>query len=61
MTHVLTLPTTVRGLPLHVLVVHAVVVLVPAAAFGTLLCALWPAVRRHFGPWSSPSPSWPWC
>src|SRR3954469_600368 len=42
-------PETVRGLPLHVLIVHAVVVLVPLVAVGTLLSALWPAVRRHFG------------
>src|SRR4051812_45300939 len=45
----LALPATVRGLPLHVLIVHAVVVLVPLVAFGTLLCAVWPAVRRYFG------------
>jgi Predicted membrane protein (DUF2231) len=43
------LPETVRGLPLHVLVVHAVVVLVPLAALGALGSALWPAARRHFG------------
>src|SRR3954447_18027350 len=43
------LPEAVRGLPLHVLVVHAVVVLVPLAALGALGSALWPAVRRHFG------------
>lgn len=43
------LPETLRGLPLHVLVVHAVVVLVPLAALGALGSALWPAVRRHFG------------
>jgi hypothetical protein len=43
------LPETVRGLPLHPLVVHAVVVFVPLAAFGTMVCAVWPAVRRHFG------------
>jgi hypothetical protein len=43
------LPETLRGLPLHVLVVHGVVVLVPLVAVGTLLTALWPAVRRYFG------------
>src|SRR3954447_23494242 len=43
------LPETVRGLPLHPLVVHAVVVLVPLAALGALVCAAWPAVRRYFG------------
>jgi uncharacterized membrane protein len=43
------LPQTVRGLPLHVLVVHAVVVLVPLVAIGTLIVALAPSARRHFG------------
>jgi hypothetical protein len=49
MTAVLALPETVRGLPLHALVVHAVVVLVPLAALGAIGCVIWPAVRRHFG------------
>jgi hypothetical protein len=49
MTTLTALPETVRGLPLHVLVVHAVVVLVPLAAVGALLSAVWPAVRRQFG------------
>lgn len=43
------LPETVRGLPLHALVVHATVVLVPLVALGAVLCALWPAARRRFG------------
>ncbi len=43
------LPETVRGLPLHALIVHGVVVLVPLVAIGTVLAALWPAARRHFG------------
>lgn len=49
MPSLVALPETVRALPLHVLIVHAVVVLVPLVAVGTLLAALWPAVRRHFG------------
>ena len=35
---------------MHVLVVHAVVVLVPAAVLAAVLVALWPAWRRRFGP-----------
>jgi hypothetical protein len=49
MTMLTALPETVRGLPLHVLVVHAVVVLAPLAALAALGSAVWPAVRRHFG------------
>lgn len=49
MTSLTALPETFRGLPLHVLVVHAVVVLTPLAALGALAGAVWPAVRRHFG------------
>jgi hypothetical protein len=37
--------TTVNGLPAHVLLVHAVVVLVPVSA---LLVAVWPAARRRW-------------
>ena len=40
---------TVNGLPLHPLVVHAVVVLVPLAALGAVLVALRPQWRRRFG------------
>jgi hypothetical protein len=39
----------VNGLPLHVLVVHAVVVFVPLAALGVLIAAAWPAARRRLG------------
>jgi hypothetical protein len=49
MSTLVALPETVRGLPLHALVLHATVVLVPLAAFGALLCAVWPAARRRFG------------
>lgn len=43
------MPTFLFGLPLHPLVVHAVVVLVPAAVLGALVVALWPAARRRWG------------
>lgn len=39
--------TTVNGLPAHVLLVHAVVVLLPLAALLLVLTALSPAVRRR--------------
>jgi hypothetical protein len=39
----------VNGLPAHVLVVHAVVVLIPLAALMAVLGALWPAARRRLG------------
>jgi uncharacterized membrane protein len=42
-------PTFLSGLPLHPLVVHAVVVLVPAAVLGALAVALWPRARRRWG------------
>ena len=38
-----------NGLPLHVLLVHFVVVVVPLAALCTLLTAAWPAARRRLG------------
>jgi hypothetical protein len=38
------------GLPAHPLVVHAAVVLLPLAAFTTLVCAVLPRARRHFAP-----------
>lgn len=44
------MPTFVAGLPLHPLVVHAVVVLVPMAVLGSVLIAVWPAAR----------PRWAW-
>jgi hypothetical protein len=42
-------PTFLTGLPLHPLVVHAVVVLVPAAVIGSMLVAVWPAARQRWG------------
>ena len=38
---------TVNGLPAHVLLVHAIVVLLPLAAALLLLTALWTPARRH--------------
>lgn len=43
------MPVFVNGLPLHPLVVHAVVVLVPLAVLGTMVVAVWPAARKRFG------------
>lgn len=37
------------GLPLHPLVVHAVVVLVPLTAVGAVLAAAWPSFSRRYG------------
>jgi hypothetical protein len=39
--------TTIAGLPAHVLLVHAVVVLAPLTALLEILCAFWPAARRR--------------
>jgi predicted membrane protein DUF2231 len=38
--------TTISGLPAHVLLVHALVVLAPLTALLEILCALWPAARQ---------------
>lgn len=43
------LPEEVWGLPLHPLVIHAVVVLVPLTAVGALLMALRPRFSKRFG------------
>lgn len=42
-------PEFVDGLPVHPLVVHFVVVLLILAVLGSVLVAVWPAVRRRFG------------
>jgi len=39
--------TTISGIPAHALLVHAIVVLAPLAAFLEILCAFWPAARRR--------------
>jgi uncharacterized membrane protein len=43
-------PDTIYGLPLHPLVVHAVVVLLPLATVGVIAIAMRPAWRGRFGP-----------
>lgn len=43
------MPTFISNLPVHVLVVHAVVVLVPLAVLGAIVTAVWPAARRRYG------------
>lgn len=40
---------TINGIPAHVLLVHAVVVLVPLAALLAVLAVAWPAARRRLG------------
>lgn len=39
--------TTISGLPAHVLLVHAMVVLAPLTALLQIMCGLWPAARRR--------------
>jgi hypothetical protein len=39
----------VNGLPLHILLVHAVVILVPLTALCVVVAAVWPAMRRRIG------------
>lgn len=41
---------TLGGLPIHALVVHAVVVLVPLTALGAILMVAWTDFCRRFGP-----------
>jgi hypothetical protein len=40
---------SIAGLPLHPLIVHATVVVVPTAALAVLLAAVWPRFRRWAG------------
>ncbi|MBL1078960.1 hypothetical protein JK358_31605 [Nocardia sp. 2] len=40
--------STFDGLPIHVLLVHGIIVLVPLTAALLILCALWPAARSRF-------------
>lgn len=44
------MPNDFHGLPLHPLIVHATVVLVPLAGLTVLLAALWPRFRAWAGP-----------
>lgn len=41
---------TINGIPIHPLVVHAVVVLLPLGILGTIALVVRPAWRRHYGP-----------
>jgi uncharacterized membrane protein len=43
------MPPFIAGLPLHPLVVHAVVVLVPLAVLATIIVAVWSAARARYG------------
>lgn len=43
------MPDTINGLPVHPLVVHAVVVLLPLAALGVIALAVRPAWRHRYG------------
>lgn len=43
------MPEFIGGLPLHPLIVHFVVVLLPLAVAGSILTAVWPWFRRRFG------------
>ncbi|MEJ3403122.1 hypothetical protein WDJ51_00090 [Rathayibacter sp. YIM 133350] len=40
---------SLAGLPLHILLVHVAVILIPVAAVIVLLAAVWPRARRWFG------------
>jgi len=42
-------PEFIDGLPLHALVVHFVVVMLPLSVLGAVVIAVWPAARRRFG------------
>lgn len=44
------MPETAFGLPLHPLIVHGTVVIVPLAALTVLLAVLWPRFRNWAGP-----------
>jgi formate hydrogenlyase subunit 3/multisubunit Na+/H+ antiporter MnhD subunit len=46
------IPKTIDGLPLHPLIIHATVVLLPVASLAVLLAGLWPRARR----WLNVSP-----
>jgi Predicted membrane protein (DUF2231) len=42
-------PVKINGLPAHILLVHAVIVLIPLAAAMLVVSALWPAARARLG------------
>ncbi len=43
------MPTTIFGLPAHILLIHVVIVLIPLGALFTGLSAVWPAARHKLG------------
>jgi hypothetical protein len=43
------MPTVINGLPAHILLVHAVVVLIPLTGLAVVLHAAWPVARRRLG------------
>lgn len=43
------MPEQINGLPLHILLVHGVIVFVPLAALLVVISAVWPAARRRLG------------
>ncbi len=43
------MPEFIDGLPLHTLIVHFVVVILPLSVLGAIVIAVWPAARRRFG------------
>ena len=43
------MPVKINGLPAHILLVHAVIVLVPLAAVMLVASATWPAARARLG------------
>lgn len=45
--------STIFGLPVHVLIIHATVVIVPSAALAVFLAAVWPRFRQWAG-WFPP-------
>ena len=47
--HVTLRAMSFNGLPLHILLVHIVVIAVPVAALCAVLTAAWPAARRRLG------------
>ncbi|MFC4909698.1 DUF2231 domain-containing protein [Actinomadura gamaensis] len=45
------MPSSVWGLPVHPLVVHLVVFLIPLVVLASLVVAVWPRARRVAAPW----------
>jgi hypothetical protein len=48
-TEISVLPVKIDGLPAHVLLIHAVVVLLPVTAVMLMVGAVWPTARRKLG------------